>query len=93
MGDRDPVDCSEIHVDIRSPEESKRFSGGIFGKQDHPQVVENMELGFLCSTIGRPTDHWNPLPCASMWITGNGFCVYVWYARGAIQYEIPTFAP
>ena len=41
MGDQGPCGpCSEIHVDIRSPEEKALVSGKSLVNADHPQVVE-----------------------------------------------------
>ena len=41
MGDQGPCGpCSEIHVDIRSPEEKALISGKSLVNNDHPQVVE-----------------------------------------------------
>ncbi|WP_395053978.1 alanine--tRNA ligase [Flavobacterium sp.] len=41
MGDQGPCGpCSEIHVDIRTPEEKLKISGKSLVNNDHPQVVE-----------------------------------------------------
>lgn len=41
MGDQGPCGpCSEIHVDLRSPEEKANVSGKSLVNNDHPQVVE-----------------------------------------------------
>ncbi len=41
MGDQGPCGpCSEIHVDIRSPQEKEKISGKSLVNKDHPQVVE-----------------------------------------------------
>ena len=41
MGDQGPCGpCSEIHVDLRSPEEKAKVSGKSLVNNDHPQVVE-----------------------------------------------------
>jgi alanyl-tRNA synthetase len=41
MGDQGPCGpCSEIHVDLRSPEEKAQVSGKSLVNNDHPQVVE-----------------------------------------------------
>jgi alanyl-tRNA synthetase len=41
MGDQGPCGpCSEIHVDLRSPEEKSKVSGKSLVNNDHPQVVE-----------------------------------------------------
>lgn len=48
MGDQGPCGpCSEIHVDIRSPEEKAKVSGASLVNQDHPQVVEIWNLVFM----------------------------------------------
>ncbi|MCM4163574.1 MULTISPECIES: alanine--tRNA ligase [unclassified Arenibacter] len=48
MGDQGPCGpCSEIHVDIRSPEEKAKVSGATLVNQDHPQVVEIWNLVFV----------------------------------------------
>ncbi len=48
MGDQGPCGpCSEIHVDIRSPEEKTKVSGASLVNQDHPLVVEIWNLVFM----------------------------------------------
>ncbi|MBC3757896.1 alanine--tRNA ligase [Hyunsoonleella sp. SJ7] len=48
MGDQGPCGpCSEIHVDIRSPEEKAKVSGKDLVNMDHPQVVEIWNLVFM----------------------------------------------
>ncbi len=39
--------CSEIHIDLRSPEEKKAISGRDLVNQDHPQVIEIWNLVFI----------------------------------------------
>lgn len=48
MGDQGPCGpCSEIHVDIRSPEEKAKVSGRDLVNADHPHVVEIWNLVFM----------------------------------------------
>ena len=48
MGDQGPCGpASEIHVDIRSPEEKAKTPGKDLVNQDHPQVVEIWNLVFI----------------------------------------------
>ena len=48
MGDQGPCGpASEIHVDIRSPEEKLKVSGKDLINKDHPQVVEIWNLVFI----------------------------------------------
>jgi alanyl-tRNA synthetase len=48
MGDQGPCGpCSEIHVDIRSPEEKSIIDGKSLVNKDHPQVVEIWNLVFM----------------------------------------------
>ncbi len=48
MGESGPCGpCSEIHVDLRTPEEKARVSGLELVNNDHPQVVEVWNLVFM----------------------------------------------
>lgn len=48
MGEQGPCGpCSEIHVDIRTPEEKALVSGKDLVNEDHPQVVEIWNLVFM----------------------------------------------
>lgn len=48
MGESGPCGpCSEIHVDMRSPEEKTKVSGKSLVNMDHPQVVEVWNLVFM----------------------------------------------
>lgn len=48
MGEQGPCGpCSEIHVDIRTPEEKASVDGKTLVNKDHPQVVEIWNLVFM----------------------------------------------
>lgn len=48
MGESGPCGpCSEIHIDIRTPEEKAKISGLELVNNDHPQVVEVWNLVFM----------------------------------------------
>jgi alanyl-tRNA synthetase len=48
MGDQGPCGpCSEIHIDIRDPEERNKIPGASLVNKDHPQVIEIWNLVFI----------------------------------------------
>ncbi len=48
MGEQGPCGpCSEIHIDLRSPDEVKKKTGRDLVNSDHPQVVEIWNLVFI----------------------------------------------
>ncbi|APG65496.1 alanine--tRNA ligase [Tenacibaculum todarodis] len=48
MGEQGPCGpCSEIHIDIRTPEEKAKVDGKTLVNEDHPQVVEIWNLVFM----------------------------------------------
>ena len=48
MGETGPCGpCSEIHIDLRSPEEKAKISGRELVNKDHPQVIEIWNIVFM----------------------------------------------
>ena len=48
MGETGPCGpCSEIHIDLRSPEEKAKINGRDLVNQDHPQVIEIWNIVFM----------------------------------------------
>lgn len=72
MGDSGPCGpCSEIHVDIRTPEEKAKIAGSTLVNKGHPQVIEIWNLVFI--QYNRKTDgSLTPLPSRHV-DTGMGF--------------------
>ncbi|MBP1629525.1 MAG: alaS [Bacteroidetes bacterium] len=93
MGDQGPCGpCSEIHVDLRTPEEKAKVKGKDLVNNDHPQVVEIWNLVFI--QFNRlASGELQPLPEKHV-DTGMGFerlCMAIQKKRS--NYDTDVFQP
>jgi len=93
MGDQGPCGpCSEIHVDIRSPEEKAKVSGASLVNEDHPLVVEIWNLVFM-QYNRKANGNLEPLPAKHV-DTGMGFerlCMVMQKVQS--NYDTDVFTP